>query len=406
MSIKALNMKTKKSPIKSKSKVSKAKPAKKAKKRVVAAKKPAPRTAALKPRPPLVARKSARRPGTKRNLVHKPSSFSSMQVFWSAGILGGVLVVSSALWSAWQTPAIEAPPVSQASVPAKEGPLGAHPIAATQTPVAGVHSDEDSVHPSKDLQAAFDEASKLPSVGDRMAWWTRWIAKDKAFAQAQLSSLGTGPIVTDPVSLLPAKFDCTTFVETVIALGRSARPQDFFKRVIQVRYLNGTPTYIARNHFPEMDWIPNNIAAGVLSDVTGAVAEKTQIRTQVVSKTIDRAKWIAKQLRDPSVSRAIASERASLDSTSPRKVSLTYLPRKALVSAVDSVPNGTVINFVRGNSASRPVLITHQGIVVRDGGSVLLRHVSPGGILRTVALGDYLKKNPEYIGVTLNRVND
>lgn len=400
-------MKAKKTSAMSKSSVLKAKPVKKAKKRVAAPKKPGARSAALKPRPPLVtSRRMTRRPGVRSTSARKQSSISSMQMFWSAGILGGVLVVFSALWSALQAPA----PVSQVPVWRSSPTAQADPAAMTiALPVAQAPSVAPpapaSVAPG--LQAAFDQTTKLPNVAERMGWWAQWVMRDERFAHEQLAFLGAGPKIADEAPLLPEKFDCTTFLETVMALSRSRQPADFYQKLIEIRYQDAKPTYLRRNHFPEADWIPNNISAGILSDATESVARRGAIEPMVAQKTIDRAKWIALQQRkSASVARALASASESLESFSPQSVSLTYLPREALLNSLDAIPQGSVISFVRANDKHRPVLISHQGIVVIEGSQVLLRHASPGGKLRVIGLGDYLRKNTGFIGVTLSRVNN
>ena len=42
------------------------------------------------------------------------------------------------------------------------------------------------------------------------------------------------------------------------------------------------------------------------------------------------------------------------------------------------VENGTIVNFVHKNAENKPVLISHQGFLIREGGTVYLRHASSG----------------------------
>ena len=83
----------------------------------------------------------------------------------------------------------------------------------------------------------------------------------------------------DPLIRFDA-FDCTTFVETVLADGN-------IKKLNQIRYTNGIPDFINRNHFIETDWIKNN--SGLVRDATEQYG-KTKQRTVV----IDKQNWMKK----------------------------------------------------------------------------------------------------------------
>lgn len=84
---------------------------------------------------------------------------------------------------------------------------------------------------------------------------------------------------TDPLIRFDA-FDCMTFVETVLADGN-------VDKLTQIRYKNGEIKFTNRNHFTELDWIPNN------SDRVYDVTEKFgTVSTRNV--TIDKKSWFKK----------------------------------------------------------------------------------------------------------------
>ena len=211
-----------------------------------------------------------------------------------------------------------------------------------------------------------------------MAWWSRWLVHEPG-ARKELSSLGGGPEIEDTAPLIPSQFNCTTFVETVSALARSERPQLFFQRLIEIRYRGAHPGYLTRNHFPEADWIPNNAQAGILADVTAQVADAAGVRLKTADKTIDRAGWLAEQKRrSAEISRAVAAA----GSTGPewsgsQSVKVTYITHASFLKALDKVPDGTIIGFMRKSSTKRPGLIAHQGIVVRREGGGLASSRDP-----------------------------
>ena len=106
----------------------------------------------------------------------------------------------------------------------------------------------------------------------------------------KLGPLGEGPdgeFDRDPLIRFDA-FDCTTFVETVMALALDS-DLDFAARTLQkIRYKDGQIGYATRNHFIELDWVPNNVRAGYLHDITSDVAGRNAVK---VHKTISKRRW-------------------------------------------------------------------------------------------------------------------
>ncbi len=55
-------------------------------------------------------------------------------------------------------------------------------------------------------------------------------------------------------------FDCTTYVESVLAQYRSETEQsDFMENLLRIRYVDGKIGYFTRAHIMEAEWIPNAI---------------------------------------------------------------------------------------------------------------------------------------------------
>lgn len=88
------------------------------------------------------------------------------------------------------------------------------------------------------------------------------------------------------------KFDCQSWVETVMALSVSDNFQQFEQNMRDVRYQGGVVSFQTRNHFPHLDWIKNNTAAGFLTDVTPEVAGSLPL--SVSSFSVSRRDWYRK----------------------------------------------------------------------------------------------------------------
>lgn len=262
-------------------------------------------------------------------------------------------------------------------------------------------------------EGRFDVLSARPT-SVRIQAWSEAVAS-LADPQALKRWVGepTGlPASTDSAPLIPAKFDCTTFVETVAALSRSRTASDFYRNLLAIRYKGGNPNYFYRNHFPEADWIPNNQAAGILRDVTTEFAAANGARTQTVFKTIDRGRWFAGQRRFYKDRTPASVQAPDAEWTKPVRADVPYIPLADLTKILDKISSGTVVNFVQARNPRSPVLIIHQGILVRENGQLMLRHASIHGVMQTVPFTEYLEnataldgsRLKAVIGVNLNEI--
>lgn len=234
---------------------------------------------------------------------------------------------------------------------------------------------------SAKLIGLFQRAQVQP-VGDRIAFWSEKILRDPAI----LAPLGAGPEINDTAPLFPHGYDCTTFVETVGALSRSDDGNELADQLIKIRYRGGKISYETRNHFPEADWIPNNERAGVLDDITVKVAHKAGFVAGFAHKEIDKVAWFKAQ-KNEHATRAIAN----VDSD-PITVKLPYLPADKVMSALQHIPQGAVINIVRESKDRYPVLISHQGFLIWKNGVAYLRHASRNKEISEVPFEHYLRQ--------------
>ncbi|MDP2342574.1 MAG: DUF1460 domain-containing protein [Deltaproteobacteria bacterium] len=180
-----------------------------------------------------------------------------------------------------------------------------------------------------------------------------------------LSPLGEGAGVDPDPRLRFDAFDCTTFVETAMALALASDLDDARVVLDHIRYKSGVVDYAARRHFPEAEWIPQLVTTGLLVDVT---------------RTIGGA--------------AVTSETKKLDVTVWRKAKHEGLPKldDARIPAgvfaldvwrlddaalhADLIPAGTILHLVRVDFANVPVRVSHQGLVLEKDGKKFIRHAA------------------------------
>lgn len=145
-------------------------------------------------------------------------------------------------------------------------------------------------------------------------------------------------------------FDCTTYVETVLADGD-------VNNLNLIRYKNGEIDFLNRNHFIETDWLQNNA-----SRVVNASEKYGKTHTRRV--TIDKRAWLKK------------IHKIDADFT-PETVSVKYIPYKNL----EQIDNDKmlVVLFISANSKSvetvgTELAVTHMGFLMPGGKT--LRHAS------------------------------
>lgn len=181
----------------------------------------------------------------------------------------------------------------------------------------------------------------------------------------------------DPLIRFDA-FDCTTFVETVIA-------NNDLKKLNKIRYKNGQVDFLARNHFIETDWLQNN------SDVVQNVSNRYG-PVQVRSVKIDKKSWF-KRVHN------IETE------FTPQVVDIEYIPYK---NAKNILPEKTlVVLFITDKPELRDKIgtdlaVVHMGLLLPNG---MLRHASSTqGRVVDVDMDEYIDNRTQdktNLGITL-----
>lgn len=182
-----------------------------------------------------------------------------------------------------------------------------------------------------------------------------------------LSPLGEGEGEDpDPRFRLDA-FDCTTFVETAVALATTPDEATAESRLDAIRY-RGAPSFQHRRHLMASQWIPDLVGEGLLTDITREIGgAETKLMRLVMSKERWQRRRIAKNL-------SLDAEHVPVGT-----FEVPYIPAELLEQWAARVPPGTIINILRVDVPWSPVVVTHQGLVVLKPGSKTrwVRHASP-----------------------------
>ncbi|MCL2673655.1 MAG: DUF1460 domain-containing protein, partial [Alphaproteobacteria bacterium] len=194
-------------------------------------------------------------------------------------------------------------------------------------------------------------------------------------------------------------FDCTTYVETVLANIRPGNPVD---NMVLIRYADGQIDFFKRNHFMENMWIPNALKHGFISRIP--------LRNQRPSfLKVDLAEWY---LKNPEVLDAQDSEfQAIARRQRPFTASVPYVPSRLVNRAyLDRLYDDILVFFFK--CGTRPVIpgqkddfvmITHMGILVNK---TDLYHASrTAGRVKAEDFMEYLRSNPDICGVSFYKIN-
>lgn len=262
-------------------------------------------------------------------------------------------------------------------------------LAASTGPVRYVELDEDGI--GEHLASVHGQNLPLEGRVERISE----AFLDTPYALGPLGEGENGEFDRDPLWSF-RRADCTTFVEQVMAMSLSPDLARAMETLQLIRYKDGAVAYESRNHFPEVDWLPNNAKAGYLKDITRRVAGR---RTQWAFKTISKRQWyLAKSTTDlagftaePEDERAARVERwrAKGERLKDENARVAYVALEDLAEFGPAIPSGTVASVLREALADKPVIVTHQGLVIQKREGTFLRHAAYGKRVEDVPLLEY-----------------
>lgn len=238
---------------------------------------------------------------------------------------------------------------------------------------------------------------------------------------ADLTVIGTGmaflgrPYVPHTLDVSPTEqlvvnfqqFDCTTFLETTLALTLALHTQPAKLTAVQLeslfrgyltklRYRNGRiDGYASRLHYFS-DWLRDNERKGLVRDVTGEIGG-VQVSKLVSYMTTTTDKY--PHLRNPATYKQVALTEAAI-SQQP----FYFIPKKQIRDVEACLKEGDIIMLM----AARPGLdMKHVGFAVWQNGRVHLLHASSERGEVTVTeypLADYVSWNKGLSGIRVARL--
>lgn len=237
------------------------------------------------------------------------------------------------------------------------------------------------------------------------------------------------------------KFDCVSYVNTVLALIHAKHLQQFKEKILSIRYANAQVNYTHRTDwFTDLEWLPNARQLGWLKDITEKIVDDNHQPIALATETlIDKPNWYkvkpfkVMHLLEPlptsqEADNLIRSLRAKAELFKAQSSRLTYLPLNKLFNAngsendylLQQIPSGSVIVIVRPdwqirdnfpgfpNGYGTNLNVSHLGLTIRTQQGLMFYHAS--SIHRKVEflpLTDYLKQyldSPTIKGIHVEQI--
>lgn len=199
-------------------------------------------------------------------------------------------------------------------------------------------------------------------------------------------------------------FDCTTFVETVIALSRTASGpspsfETFRKELQAIRYRDGdVDGYTSRLHYAS-DWVYENERKGLLRNLSGAlggVKEKKLLHFM----SSHREAYRRIKTDDEMLGRIVATEEKM-----NRRGGFYYLPKERIAVVSNRIPHLSVILFTTGIEG---LDVTHMAFACRKGEKLTFIHASSAAkkvVEEEKTVSDYCLGQRSCTGIIVAEIN-
>lgn len=197
------------------------------------------------------------------------------------------------------------------------------------------------------------------------------------------------------------QFDCTTFVESCLALSRSMKNKqsflNFAEQLQLIRYRHGKLTdYASRLHYVT-DWIYDNVKKNIITDISqslGGILETKSI--DFMSTHINSYEALKNNI-------SLQKEIKDVEKHINNRGGYYYLLKDKIKDIESQIKDGDIIFF----ATSTPGLdYTHVGIAYRHDGFLSFIHASTRTMKITVepqSLNDYCSRLSRCTGITIVR---
>lgn len=201
------------------------------------------------------------------------------------------------------------------------------------------------------------------------------------------------------------EFDCTTFVENVIALSLAARSDElsfdtFVDELRKIRYRNGIiDDYSSRLHYT-CDWVFENQQRGIVENISrqlGGIKDGREIHFM----TSHREAYRQLSSDERMLRKMLLHEKVIKD-----RGGFYYLPKEQISSQANAIPNMAMIAFVTSIDG---LDVSHVAFAYRQNEKLTFIHASSAAekvIIQPATLSEYCTSQKLCKGVMVVKINN
>ncbi|MBO4906926.1 MAG: DUF1460 domain-containing protein [Bacteroidaceae bacterium] len=213
------------------------------------------------------------------------------------------------------------------------------------------------------------------------------------------------------------ELDCTTYVETVLALTLTSRHggrsfADYCRWLRQLRYEGGQLYgYASRNHYFSQ-WISSNVAQGLVTEIVGSESDRRGAFFPFVEPQVINLNWMTNHVQSyPMMAgKPQVIERIRRAEQAASGMTVRYIPQRLLgrgKSDLGIIHDGDILAIVTNKQG---LDTSHLGFAVwgSDGKLHLLNasQIHKKVVLEPMTLATYMSKHPSQQGVRAVRLLD
>lgn len=260
-----------------------------------------------------------------------------------------------------------------------------------------IYSKQDSLLYEK-YMIAFKSRSDVPL--NRLITETVLYFRETPYVASTLESNKGEQLIVDL-----KQFDCTTFVETCIALGRAIQSGDlsfanYSKELKTIRYRGAQlGDYSSRLHYVT-DWIWDNQKKKILTDITLSIGGITD------DKVIDFMSTNSDKYLELKTNQGQRVKIKNIETDINKRNAYHYIPKADIYKFEDQIEDGDIVVFA---TSIRGLDYSHIGVAYHEGDQLKFIHASTKSmkvIIEPLSLSEYCMKSSRCTGITVLRLND
>lgn len=209
------------------------------------------------------------------------------------------------------------------------------------------------------------------------------------------------PIGKEVLVINLKKFDCVTFVESMVSLTETQMDASptynvFKNNITHIRYRNGAIDYAARLHYYS-DWLYENEKRGVLTNITKEIGG--EIFNKEVFYMSYKRDTLYGNMADPTTFNTIKNVEETIT-----KREKWYIPKERVADIESKLKDGDIIGIT---NVMDGMDMAHTGFVIWQNGRAYMLHASSQFrqvIITDVPLVDYLLRNKGQSGIMVGRL--